>query len=127
MPGVKETRFLVLHELCEYKGRLNECNSNQKWNHNKCWFECKELDDRGSCEKVCMWNTRTCNCECNKACKIDEYLDTKSCFCKKHLIDKLVLACEVEILNRTETSLTDEKVTCGRKNCLIHVVSLKMI
>ena len=65
--------------------------------------------------------------ECNKACKSDEYLDTESCSCKKHLIDKLVLACEVEILNRTETSLIDEKVTCARKNCLIHAVSLKMI
>ena len=25
----------------------------------------------------CMWNPGTCNCECNKACKIDEYLDIK--------------------------------------------------
>ena len=27
-----------------------------------------------------MWNPSTCNCECNKACKINEYLVTR-----KHL------------------------------------------
>ena len=27
-----------------------------------------------------------CNGECNKACKIDEYLDTKNCSCEKRLI-----------------------------------------
>ena len=26
------------------------------------------------------------DCECNKACKIDEYLDIKNCSCKKLLL-----------------------------------------
>ena len=42
---------------------------------------------------------------CNKACKIEQYLDIKNCSCKKHLFGKLVIACEDEILNTTETSL----------------------
>ena len=58
-----------------------------------------------------MQNPSTCNCECNKACKIDEYLDIKNCQCKKRLIDKIALACEDEILNTTEASLDDKKVT----------------
>ena len=31
-----------------------------------------------------------CDCEYNKACKIDEYLDIKNCSCEKRLIGKLV-------------------------------------
>ena len=50
-----------------------------------------------------MWNPSTCDCECNKAYKIDEYLDIKNCSCKKSLIVKLVLECEDEILSTTRT------------------------
>ena len=65
--------------------------------------ECKELDVWGSCEKGDMWNSSMCDCECNKACKIDEYLDIKICSCKKSLISKLVFECEDEIVNTTRT------------------------
>ena len=39
--------------------------SKQKWNHNECWYECKELDDSGSYEKG-KKEIITCDCECNK-------------------------------------------------------------
>ena len=52
-----------------------------------------------------------CDCECNKACKIDEYLNIKKCSCEKRLFGKLASACEDEILNTIETSLDDKKVT----------------
>ena len=45
-----------------------------------------------------MWNPSTCGFKCNKACKIEEYLDIKKSSCEKHLIRKLVLECEDEIL-----------------------------
>ena len=48
----------------------------------------------------------------NKACKIDEYLDIKNCSCHDRIFGKLVLACKDEILNTTETSIVDKKVTC---------------
>ena len=54
-----------------------------------------------------MWNPSARDCECNKACKIDEYLDNKNCLCEKRLISKLVLVCEDEILGPTEASLDD--------------------
>ena len=66
-----------------------------------------------------MWNPSTCNCECNKASKIDEYLNTKNFSCEKHLFGKLVLACEDEILNTTEKPLADKKVTI-KKNVLFY-------
>ena len=62
-----------------------------------------------------MWNPVTCHCECNKACKIDEYLDIKNYSSKNPLSSKLVLLCEDEILNTTETSLVDKKVTRKKK------------
>ena len=43
-----------------------------------------------------------CDCECNKTCKIDKYLDIKNCSCEKRLVGKLVFECEREILNTTE-------------------------
>ena len=72
MSGVDETKFSVQHESCEYKCVLNGslCNTNQKQNHDKCRCECKELNDWGSCEKGQMWNTSTCDYECNKVCNV---------------------------------------------------------
>ena len=29
-------------------------------------------------------------CECDKSCDVGEYLDYKSCKCRKRLVDKLV-------------------------------------
>ena len=49
---------------------------------------------------------------------VGEYLNTKNCSCKERLIGKLVLDCEDELLNTTETLLDDKKVICGRNSCL---------
>ena len=49
-----------------------------------------------------MWNPSTCDCEYSKACKVDEYIDTKHCSCKKRLISKLILDCEDKMLDTTE-------------------------
>ena len=40
-----------------------KCNSDQWWNNNKCWCECKK---RHICEKVYVWSLSTCNCENGK-------------------------------------------------------------
>ena len=129
MSGVNETRFIVQYESCECKCGLNEsvCNSRQNWNRNECKCECKELDAWTYCKDDCMWDPSTCDCECNKPCKIDYYLDIEHCLCKKHLIGKLVLECEDEILNTSEASLEDKKVTCEKNNCLIYTISLVII
>ena len=75
-----------------------------------------------------MHNPSTCDCGCDKACKIGEHLDIKNCSCKKWLFDKLVLACEDEILNTGEaTSIINKKVTYQKNNRFIHTVSLATI
>ena len=74
-----------------------------------------------------MWYTSTLDCECNKACESDEFLIIKNCSWAKRLIDKVVLACENEILNIAKASLDDKNVTCKISNCLIHTISLVII
>ena len=51
-----------------------------------------------------MWNPITCDYQCSKACKVDNYLNIKNYSCKKRLIDKLALICEDDISNTIETS-----------------------
>lgn len=45
MSQVNESRFLVEHICCYSKRRLvkHAWNPKQKWNHDKCWFQCKRL------------------------------------------------------------------------------------
>ena len=63
----------------------------------KCRCECKELIDKGMCDKGFVWNPSNCECECDKSCNIGEYLDYKNCQCRKRIIDKLVDECSEKI------------------------------
>ena len=71
-----------------------------------------------------MQNPSTFDCECDKACKIDKYLDIQNSSCKKCPFCKLVITCEDETLNTTETSHFNKKVTCEKNCCLIYTISL---
>ena len=53
MSRTNETRHIKLHETCKCKCRLDAsvCNNNQHWNDGKCRCECKELIDKGVCDK----------------------------------------------------------------------------
>ena len=56
MSKTNETRSIKLQEACKCicsKCRLNKivCNNKQKFNKNKCRCECKELTDKGLCDK----------------------------------------------------------------------------
>ena len=48
-----ETRYIQWRETCKCKCRLDESVSNnkQRWNEGKCRCECKELVDKGICDK----------------------------------------------------------------------------
>ena len=51
MSRTNETGCIEWHETCKCKGRLDEsvCNNKERWNHDKCRCECKELIDKGVC------------------------------------------------------------------------------
>ena len=59
------------------------CSNKQICNDNKYRCECKELVDRGVCNKGFIWNPSKCDCECFKSCDFSKYLDYKNCKCKK--------------------------------------------
>ena len=53
MSRTNETRHIKWHETCKYKCRLyaSAYDNKQRWNEDKCMCECKELIDKGLCDK----------------------------------------------------------------------------
>ena len=53
MSRTNETRFIEWHETCKCGCKFGEnvCNNKQRLNKNKCRCECKELIDKGVCDK----------------------------------------------------------------------------
>ena len=104
--------------LCKCKLDASACNDKQRWNDDKCRCEWKELIDTGKCCNGFIWNPSIC--ECDKSCDVAEYLDYANSRCRKRL-NKLVLECEDEMLNTTDTiSIAGKKVKC-KNNCLIYI------
>ena len=106
MSRTNEKRHIEWHEMCRCKCRLDAIvfNNKQRWNKDKCRFECKKLIDKGVCDKGYAWNPSNCECECDKSCDVGEYLDYENCKCRKKLVDKLVDECtetveEVKLAN----------------------------
>ena len=52
--STNETKNMKWYETCKCECRLDAivCNDKQRWNNDKCQFECKELIDKGVCDKV---------------------------------------------------------------------------
>ena len=50
--GINESRKLTKYILCKRECGFDskKCNSNQKWNNEKCWCECKNLN-----KTMCVW------------------------------------------------------------------------
>ena len=48
--GINESQILTKHISwkCECKFDSRKCNSNQKWNNDKCRYECKNPEDHNS-------------------------------------------------------------------------------
>ena len=65
MSRTNETRFREWQEKCKCECRLDAivCNNKQRWNKNKCRYDCKELIDDGICDKGFIWNPSNCECE----------------------------------------------------------------
>ena len=85
MSRSNETRHREWHETCKCKCRLDAgvCNNKQPLNDNKRRCGCKELIDKGACDKGFIWIPSNCECECDKSCDVGEYLDYSNCKCWK--------------------------------------------
>ena len=49
------------------------------------------------CNKGFIFNPSNCDCECDKLCNIGQYLDYKTCICRKRIVDKLDEDCSENI------------------------------
>ena len=58
----------------------------ERWNKDKCRCECKELIDKGRCDKEFIWNPSNYECEWDKPCDVGECLDYENCKCRKNLL-----------------------------------------
>ena len=113
MSRSNETRHLEWHETFKCKYRLNASifNSKQRWNNDKCRSNCKELIDKGICDKGFIWDPSNCECECDKFCDIGEYLDYENCKCRKKLVDRLVDEC-AENIDEVKIAVKNECSSC---------------
>ena len=104
MSRTNETKSIKLHETCKCICRLNKiiCNNKQRWNKNKCRRGCKELIDKGTCNKGYIFNPSNCKCECDKSCNTSQYLDYLDCKCKRKIIDLIVEECTEYDDNKTK-------------------------
>ena len=88
--GINELKILTEYIssgcICKFDGR--KCNSNQKWNKDKCRYEWKNLSEHDACKKEYIWKPSTCIFENG------EYLATS--------IDNLVITC-YEIVNAPDS------------------------
>ena len=62
---INESKTLTKHISCKGKCKFNsrKCSSNQKWNNDKCWCECKNPKKHHAYEKNYIWNPATCSFE----------------------------------------------------------------
>ena len=90
-----ETGSIKWHETCKYICRLNEiiCNNKQRWNKDICRCECRELIDKGVCDKGFIFSSSNCKCECDKLCNTSQYLDYLDYKCRKTIIYLIVEKC----------------------------------
>ena len=45
------------------------------------------------CDKEFIWNPSNCECECDKACDVGEYLDYENCKCRRKWVAPLIEEC----------------------------------
>ena len=109
--GINESKILANYISCECKWTFDErkCNSNQKWNNDKCRCECKNLKEQNACEKDYIWNLATCGCE--------------SCEYLAGFIDDSVIICD-EIIKETKTIATiynEKNITCNTQKNMFYL------
>ena len=95
--GINQAETLTKHKsykcTCKFDGR--KCNSNQKWNKDKCWCACK--------------NKKTLRVQKRLHFQITELQNPATCSCQNEsIIDKSVTMCD-ETMEETKTVPTNFK------------------
>ena len=72
MKGKNESKTLIKHISCEWRCKFDgrKCNSEQKWNIDKCQCECKKPIKHYLCEKVYACSHIISACECYNTARL---------------------------------------------------------
>ena len=81
------------------------------------------------CNRGFIWNHSNCECECDKACDVSEYLDYENCKCRKKLVDKLVDECTetVEEVKIAQITLAENENSYKCTSCTVYVVLMIVV
>ena len=90
----------------------------------KCRCECKELIDKGVCDKGFIFNPSNCQCESDRSCNISQNLDYSDCKCKKKLIYPLIEECTE---NDNETKIVNITVKNENSSCKVYIVLMTVV
>ena len=127
MSRTKETRHIEWHGICTCRFRLDSsvCNNQQCCSKDSGRYECRELIDKGICDKGFIWNQSKCECECNKLCDIEQYVDCENWKYRKELVDKLVEECS-ENLDSNEMTYNGTVNNYGKvwNYCTVYITLL---
>ena len=81
------------------------------------------------CDKGFIWNPSNCECKCDIACDVSEYLDYENCKCRKKLVDKLVDECAETVeevkLAKITLAKNENKYKCS--SCTLCIVLFLII
>ena len=87
-----------------------------------------QIIDKGVCDKGFIWNLSNCECECDKACDVSEYLYNENCKYRKKLTDKLVDECAETIKEVKLAKITlpknENKYKCNFRTLYIVPISI---
>ena len=101
--GINESKTLTKHISCECKCIFDgsKCNSDQRWNNNKCQCKCRK---RHLWKNDYSWNPATCSCENGKYLAI--FMDDSAIMCDD------VLESYAKETKTIPTNFNEKRATC---------------
>ena len=80
-------------------------------------------------DKGFPWNPSNCECECDKACDVGEYLDYENCKCRKKLVPPLTEECTetVEEVKLAKITLAENENSCKCSSCTVYIVLMMVV
>ena len=89
----------------------------------------QKLIDKGVSNKGFIWNLSNCECECDKACGVGEYLDYENCKCRKKLVAPLIEECTetVEEVKLAKITLAENESENKYSSCTVYIVLMIVV
>ena len=82
---INESKILAKKISCECKSGGRKCNSNKKWNSNKCRCEYKNPKEHHVYKKDYIWNHATCGCKNENGKYVGSYIHDSVIMCDETL------------------------------------------